>query len=113
MEGNMFMQNHFQKLPTDLQAKIMIQHGRAQHAPPRFKPGQRVRYKQSRVKEMSDSLSRITGHTNGQCGPMPFGELRIWGEPREVGNKDWLYDYEYGFGMTNEGSAYESDLIPY
>jgi hypothetical protein len=111
MSENTFMSNQFQKLPSELQAEIMIHHGRLQRRPPKFKPGQCVRYKQSRVNEMRATFYRT--RSCDQLGAMPFGQLRIWGTGHAVGNSDWKYDYEYGYGGTSEGSAYESDLIPY
>uniref|UniRef100_A0A6C0BY37 Uncharacterized protein n=1 Tax=viral metagenome TaxID=1070528 RepID=A0A6C0BY37_9ZZZZ len=104
---NTFMEEKFQHLPNDIQTKIMIHHAHSLPPRPKFKNGQRVRYKPEVVKAMKQAM-------NGACqGPFPFGELIIYGDPIYIGNGDWKCDYEYGYGLTSEGSTYESRLIAY
>jgi hypothetical protein len=104
---NTFMEEKFQQLPNDIQIKIMIHHAHSLPPRPKFKNGQRVRYKPEVVKAMKQAM-------NGACqGPFPFGELIIYGDPIYIGNGDWKCDYEYGYGLTSEGSTYESRLIAY
>lgn len=107
-----FMENMFQHLPADLQVKIMIHHAQSLPPRPKFKPGEKVRYKPATIKTMKQALGFEDG-TYKCTGPMPFGDLYIYGVPMQCGKRNWKYDYEYGYGLTSEGSAYESDLIAY
>tara|TARA_Y100000741_G_C18251615_1_gene557494 strand:- start:1850 stop:2212 length:363 start_codon:yes stop_codon:yes gene_type:complete len=109
-----FMKNYFNNLPNDIQVKIMIYHGKMQHQKPKYKAGDCVKYKPEYIKERLATQIQIHGPASmAQYGQMPYGKLIIWGSPRIGPNLTWLYDYEYGFGLTSEGSAYETDLIPY
>ena len=99
-----FMQTKYKDLPNDLQVKILIHHAQSLPPRPQFKKGQVVRYKEQIVAEMRARMPR------GCIGPFPYGQLIIWDNPTYSAG-EWTYEYEYGYGGTNEGCARECDLV--
>ena len=76
---------------------------------PKFKQGNLVQYCPAEKKRLFDYMAIRKG-----SGEMPTGRLIIWCDPAwDDTGKQWVYQYEYGWDGTHEGSAVESSLVAF
>ena len=115
-KNNSFMENYFGELPVDLQLRVFHEINHWKTPPPsKFKAGDIVRYNAKKRTELIKYREQMRKqHPNDIPGEMPTGKLIIWCPPRwNSTRREWGYEYEYGWGGTSEGFAYESTLEQY
>ena len=107
-----FMGRYFNKLPSDIQVKIMLSIDHWKIPPnPKFSIYQSVKYKKEYTDEIRKNLRNYKYESHGE---MPFGKLFIDEKPQwSKKTKEWIYNYVYGFCGNHEGYAREEDLEEY
>ena len=80
---------------------------------PKFRKGQVVQYNQQKKKEFIERRQEMLKcFSSKELGNQPIYNLLLYTEPRwSPGYNCYIYDYEYGFCCTSEGSALETDLV--
>ena len=108
-----FMISKFEKLPNDIQSKIMLATDGFQQPKPLFKKGSIVQYiKAKRIlfKEQREQMRLV--YPSAKFGNLPIYNLLISENPEwNPTSKTYSYQYDYGHCLTSEGFAQEKDLV--
>ena len=83
------------------------------HPAPKFQKGSIVRYTPEKRQELINMRKELQKqYPNENLGNQPIHNLLIYENPTWCSRHNcYIYNYEYGWGCTSEGSALETDLV--